>query len=142
MKDLNENFIPEWQKRYPGLDHGPVGQAEGEARFIKEVIGLYLISHAGMALFWLGLAGVLIGWGYSAPPLSLNSHGLGELSVLTGFALLPLGAAALAAWLTLRASLPQLDGELEARGLGDTATIERDGAGIPTITARTRRRGC
>jgi 1,4-dihydroxy-2-naphthoate octaprenyltransferase len=57
------------------------------------IIGLYLISHAGMALFWLGLAGVLIGWGYSAPPLSLNSHGLGELSVLTGFALLPLGAA-------------------------------------------------
>jgi multidrug efflux pump subunit AcrB len=44
MKDLNENFIPEWQKRYPGLDHGPVGQAEGEARFIKEVMGLYLIA--------------------------------------------------------------------------------------------------
>ena len=53
-------------------------------------------------------------------------------------ALLLLAAAALAAWLTLRASLPQLDGELEARGLGDTATIERDGAGIPTITASTR----
>jgi multidrug efflux pump subunit AcrB len=44
MKDLNENFLPEWQKRYPGLDHGPVGQAEGEARFIKEVMGLYLIA--------------------------------------------------------------------------------------------------
>jgi multidrug efflux pump subunit AcrB len=44
MQDLNENFIPEWQKRYPGLDHGPVGQAEGEARFIKEVMGLYLIA--------------------------------------------------------------------------------------------------
>jgi len=56
-------------------------------------IGLYLISYAGIALFWLGLCGVLIGWGYSAPPLSLNSHGLGELSVLTGFGLLPLGAA-------------------------------------------------
>jgi len=53
-------------------------------------------------------------------------------------ALLLLAAAALAAWLTLRASLPQLDGELEARGLGDTATIERDSAGIPTITASTR----
>ena len=57
------------------------------------LIGLYLISHAGMALFWLGLFGVLLGWGYSAPPLSLNSHGLGEISVLTGFGLLPLGAA-------------------------------------------------
>jgi len=44
MQDLNENFLPEWQKRYPGIDHGPVGQAEGEARFIKEVLGLYLIA--------------------------------------------------------------------------------------------------
>jgi multidrug efflux pump subunit AcrB len=44
MKDLEENFIPEWEKRYPGLDHGSVGQAEGEARFIKEVTGLYLIA--------------------------------------------------------------------------------------------------
>jgi len=57
------------------------------------LIGLYLMSYAGMALFWLGLFGVLLGWGYSAPPLSLNCRGLGELSVLTGFGLLPLGAA-------------------------------------------------
>ena len=57
------------------------------------LIGLYLISYAGMALFRLGLFGVLLGWGYSAPPLSLNCRGLGEISVLTGFGLLPLGAA-------------------------------------------------
>ena len=44
MKDLNENFFEDWQKNYPGLEHGPVGQAEGEARFIKEVMGLYLIA--------------------------------------------------------------------------------------------------
>jgi multidrug efflux pump subunit AcrB len=44
MKDLEENFLPDWEKRYPGIDHGPVGQAEGEARFIKEVLGLYLIA--------------------------------------------------------------------------------------------------
>jgi len=44
MEDLNENFLPDWQKRYPGIDHGSVGQAEGEARFIKEVMGLYLIA--------------------------------------------------------------------------------------------------
>jgi 1,4-dihydroxy-2-naphthoate octaprenyltransferase len=55
-------------------------------------IGIYLISQTGFSLFWLGLSGLLLGWGYSAPPLNLNSRGLGELSVLAGFSLLPLGA--------------------------------------------------
>lgn len=54
-------------------------------------IGIYLISQTGITLFWLGLFGILLGWGYSAAPLNLNSRGLGELSVLTGFGLLPLG---------------------------------------------------
>jgi multidrug efflux pump subunit AcrB len=44
MEDLDENFFPQWEKRYPGIQRGPVGQAEGEARFIKEVTGLYLIA--------------------------------------------------------------------------------------------------
>jgi multidrug efflux pump subunit AcrB len=44
MKDLDENFFPAWEERYPGIDRGAVGQAEGEQRFIKEVIGLYLIT--------------------------------------------------------------------------------------------------
>ena len=43
------------------------------------------------------------------------------------------------AWFTLRASLPELDGEITAAGLIDKATIERDAAGIPVITARNRR---
>jgi len=44
MKELDEAFFPEWEKRYPGIQRGTVGQAEGEARFIKEVMGLYLIA--------------------------------------------------------------------------------------------------
>ncbi len=56
------------------------------------IIGIYLINQSGMELFWLGLGGLLLGWGYSAPPLRLNSRGLGELAVLAGFGLLPLGA--------------------------------------------------
>ncbi len=49
-----------------------------------------------------------------------------------------LAVTALALWLMLRASLPQLDGELAAPGLEHAATIQRDNAGIPTITAQTR----
>jgi multidrug efflux pump subunit AcrB len=44
MQDLDENFFPGWEKRYPGIERGSVGQAEGEARFIKEVLGLYLVA--------------------------------------------------------------------------------------------------
>ena len=48
MEDLEENFFPEWEKRYPGIIRGPVGQAEGEKRFIEEVMGLYLIAFFAM----------------------------------------------------------------------------------------------
>jgi multidrug efflux pump subunit AcrB len=48
MKDLEENFFPEWEKRYPGIIRGAVGQAEGEKRFIEEVMGLYLIAFFAM----------------------------------------------------------------------------------------------
>ncbi|MGD9021114.1 MAG: efflux RND transporter permease subunit [Lysobacterales bacterium] len=48
MKDLDENFFPAWEERYPGIDRGAVGQAEGEKRFIEEVIGLYLITFFAM----------------------------------------------------------------------------------------------
>ncbi|WP_417465464.1 efflux RND transporter permease subunit [Kordiimonas sp.] len=46
MEDLNANFFPEWEKKYPGIIRGSIGQAEGEARFIADVLKLY-----GMALF-------------------------------------------------------------------------------------------
>ena len=41
-------------------------------------------------------------------------------------------------WLTLRASLPALDGEYIVAGTTATVSIERDAEGIPTITARNR----
>jgi len=48
MKDLEETYFEGWEKRYPGIQRGQVGQAEGEARFIKEVMGLYLIAFFAM----------------------------------------------------------------------------------------------
>jgi multidrug efflux pump subunit AcrB len=44
MKDLDENFFPQWEQRYPGVIRGAVGQAEGEQRFIKDVMGKYMIA--------------------------------------------------------------------------------------------------
>ncbi len=44
----------------------------------------------------------------------------------------------LLAWFTLRASLPDLDGEISVAGLAAAATIDRDASGIPVITASSR----
>jgi 1,4-dihydroxy-2-naphthoate octaprenyltransferase len=54
--------------------------------------GTWLLSVAGHGLFWVGLAGLTIGWAYSAPPLQLNSRGIGELCVAAGFLLVVVGA--------------------------------------------------
>lgn len=43
-----------------------------------------------------------------------------------------------AAWMLLRASLPDVDGEIEVTGLDADATIARDDHGIPVITASSR----
>ncbi|MEJ2127319.1 MAG: penicillin acylase family protein [Woeseiaceae bacterium] len=42
------------------------------------------------------------------------------------------------AWMTLRASLPMLDGEIAVSGIAATTTLERDSDGIVTITAASR----
>lgn len=56
-------------------------------------IGVALALASGPLLWLIGLSGVLLGWAYSAPPLSLNSRGFGELSVALGFGvLIPAGA--------------------------------------------------
>ncbi|MEM0961381.1 MAG: penicillin acylase family protein [Bacteroidota bacterium] len=47
-----------------------------------------------------------------------------------------LGAASI--WGTLRASLPVLDGERSIAGLTSPVTVERDSAGVPSVTAATR----
>ncbi len=59
------------------------------------LIGLALVPYVGAPLLPIGACGLLLGWGYSAPPLRLNSRGLGEPGVALGFGILiPLGADA------------------------------------------------
>jgi 1,4-dihydroxy-2-naphthoate octaprenyltransferase len=54
--------------------------------------GIWLSWLVGLKLLAIGAFGVLIGWAYSAAPLRFNSHGLGELCVLTGFLGVVVGA--------------------------------------------------
>lgn len=52
---------------------------------IAAVIGLVLVALTGIGLLWLGVAGVLISFFYTAPPLKLVHRGLGEIAVALGF---------------------------------------------------------
>lgn len=54
--------------------------------------GLWLMLRSDPQLFYVGLAGLFIGWAYSAPPFRLNSRGLGELCVAAGFLLITVGS--------------------------------------------------
>lgn len=52
------------------------------------LIGLILWAWSGNGLLVIGAVGLLIAWAYSAPPLALNSRGLGELCIAITFGLL------------------------------------------------------
>jgi len=54
--------------------------------------GLWLMANSVAQLFYIGIAGLFIGWAYSAPPFRLNSRGLGELCIALGFLLIIVGA--------------------------------------------------
>lgn len=53
--------------------------------------GLWLTAHSAPGLILIGLAGLLVAWAYSAPPLKLMSRGLGEGAIIAGWLLVVLG---------------------------------------------------
>lgn len=54
--------------------------------------GLLLTLEVGAGLLAYGLLGAVVGWAYSAPPLALNSRGLGEACVAAAFWVMVAGA--------------------------------------------------
>jgi 1,4-dihydroxy-2-naphthoate octaprenyltransferase len=54
--------------------------------------GLWLAFNSAPGLLLIGLAGLLIGWAYSAPPLKLMCRGIGELAIVAAWLLVSIGA--------------------------------------------------
>lgn len=54
-------------------------------------MGLWLAALSAPGLAWIGAAGLLAGLGYSAPPLRLQSRGLGEGSIIIAWLLVVIG---------------------------------------------------
>lgn len=54
--------------------------------------GLWLIWQTGPWLFGIGLMGLLCGWAYSAPPLKLQSRGLGEVAITLAWFIVVVGS--------------------------------------------------
>ena len=54
--------------------------------------GLWLTAHSAQGLIWIGLAGLAVGWAYSAPPFKLQSQGLGEFGITAAWLLIVVGS--------------------------------------------------
>jgi 1,4-dihydroxy-2-naphthoate octaprenyltransferase len=54
--------------------------------------GLWLIAQSGPWLLAIGFTGLLCGWAYSAPPLKLQSRGLGELAIMLAWLAVVIGS--------------------------------------------------
>ncbi len=75
-------------------------------------IGIHLsLVTPGWFVFGLGIIGILTAYSYTAPPLRLSYHGLGELAVALSFGVLPVAGAyfiqaGTMSWHVVVASLP------------------------------------
>jgi 1,4-dihydroxy-2-naphthoate octaprenyltransferase len=54
--------------------------------------GLWLTAVSGPGLILIGLAGMAVGWAYSAPPLKLQSRGSGEFAITAAWLLVVVGS--------------------------------------------------
>lgn len=54
--------------------------------------GLWLTAVSDAGLMLIGLAGLVVGWAYSAPPIKLQSRGFGEFGITLAWLLVVVGA--------------------------------------------------
>lgn len=120
--DLQENFYPDWEKRYPGVSRGAIGQAEGEAEFMMEIMAL-----EGIALFVMYALIAVAFRSYFLPLLVMTAIPFGFMGAVLGhlifgmpMALFSYFGLAAAAGVVVNDNLVLVDyiGRLRDRGVG------------------------
>lgn len=131
MDDLEENFFPAWEAKYPGIVRGAIGQAAGEARFVREVVGLYITAFFAMYMllaiafksYWQPLA-IMI-----AIPFAFVGAVYGHLAVDMTMAIFSYFGIAAAAGVVINDNLVLVDycNRLRERGMGIREAIVEAG---------------
>ncbi len=71
------------------LDTGQMARWGSVLLVAAAVLGIGLVALKGFGVIAFGIAGLVLGIFYSAPPLRFSAHGFGELSVALAFGVLP-----------------------------------------------------
>ncbi|MBV5258269.1 efflux RND transporter permease subunit [Synechococcus moorigangaii CMS01] len=121
-QQINEEFFPAWRERYPGVSVGAIGQAEGEAEFMGEIVILQIIM-IGMMYVLLAVAfrsyaqPLMI---MTAIPFAFAGAVFGHLALGVPFALFSMFGVGAAAGIVINDNLVLVDfvNRLRERGVG------------------------
>lgn len=121
-RQITEEFFPAWQERYPGVTVGAIGQAEGEAEFMGQIVILQIVV-IGMMYVLLAIAfrsyaqPVMI---MTAIPFAFAGAVFGHMILGVPFALFSMFGVGAAAGIVINDNLVLVDfvNRLRERGVG------------------------
>lgn len=121
-RQITEEFLPAWQERYPGVSVGAIGQAEGEAEFMGQIVILQIVV-IGMMYVLLAVAfrsyaqPVMI---MTAIPFAFAGAVFGHMILGVPFALFSMFGVGAAAGIVINDNLVLVDfvNRLRERGVG------------------------
>ncbi|TRO96261.1 efflux RND transporter permease subunit [Glycocaulis profundi] len=121
-RQLDEDFFPQWRERHPGVTIGAIGQAQGEAEFMNEILGLQLmmllLMYALLAVAFRSYAQPLLIM--TAIPFAFAGAVFGHILLGVPFALFSFFGVGAAAGIVINDNLVLVDfvNRLRDRGVG------------------------
>ncbi len=129
MKAFQEEFIPEWRQRHPGVELAQRGDAEAQAEFVQEILFLFLGAIITMYIL------IAIAFGsYFQPLLIMSAIPFGFMGAMFGHFLMGLDfgifsffGVGTAAGVVINDNLVLIDyvNRLRAQGMGAVAALSK-----------------